>query len=343
MTNTPIKKGLDGVVVAETKICKVDGEAGKLYYFGYSLDDLERYTSFEETTYLLLYGHLPSTSDLKNFTARMRTSRRIGPAILDMVKNFPRQSHPMELLQSTINFLSGYVDHQIEHSATCNCRKTLHQIAQLPTIIAAFHRLRIGRDYIPPRDDLSHGANFLYMLTGEVPPEDEGEIMDKCLVLHAEHGMNASTFTARVVASTLSTCYCSISAAIGALFGSLHGGANEKVMRMLQEINSVKAVPSFIRETLKSKRKIMGMGHRVYRAKDPRSVIMERYLQKLSGKSVRTFPITRSSRRWSRSFARPWIPRKSPFILMWIFSPAAFTTTWEFLPPSLLPFLLWPA
>jgi len=201
-----------------------------------------------------------------------------------MIKEFPRSSHPMELLQSVINFLSGYIDHKIEHSPTCNCRQTLHQIAQMPAVIAAFHRFKNGLDYIPPRNDLSHGANFLWQLKGTEPDGEDGEIMDKCLILHAEHSFNASTFTARVVASTLSTCYCSISAAIGSLYGSLHGGANEKVITMVEDIGSVENVAPWLNAALAKKQKIMGMGHRVYKAKDPRAVIMEKFLQTLSSK-----------------------------------------------------------
>jgi citrate synthase len=284
MSEEVIHKGLEGVFVTKTSICRVNGEEGRLYYYGYPIEVLEKYSSFEETSYLLLYGHLPNRVELDDFTMKMRKSRKISPPILDMIRSFPRESHPMELLQSSINFLSGYVDHKIEHSAYCNCRQTLHQIAQLPTIIAAFHRIKNGQESIAPRDDLNHGANFLYMLRGVAPDREEGEIMDKCLILHAEHGLNASTFTARVVASSLSTCYCSISAAIGSLYGSLHGGANEKVVSMLKEIDSVNDVRPFLEEASRTRRKIMGMGHRVYKAMDPRAVLMEGYLKTLSAK-----------------------------------------------------------
>jgi citrate synthase len=235
-------------------------------------------------TYLLLYGELPTGDQLAEFSGRMRNSRDLKPPVVRMIKDFPRDSHPMELLQSVISFLSGYVDHKIEHSPTCNCRMTLHQIAQLPTVISAFHRFRKGQDYVPPRKDLSHGANFLYMLHGEEPDPVEGRIMDRCLILHAEHSFNASTFTARVVASTLSTCYCSIAAAIGALFGSLHGGANEKVMNMIEAIGSVEKAEDYVNKALDSHQKIMGMGHRVYKAQDPRATVMEEFLDTLSSK-----------------------------------------------------------
>lgn len=284
MGKTDYAKGLEGVIAAESKICSINGEEGKLRYYGYTISDLVDHCSFEEVTYLLLYGDLPTQEQLKSFSERMRNSRDLKPPIVEMIREFPRDTHPMELLQSVISYLSGYVEHKIEHSATCNCRRTLHQVAQLGTVIAAYNNFKSGKDYVPPKASLSHGANFLYMLRGEEPDEDEGEIMDKCLVLHAEHGFNASTFTARVIASTLSTCYCSISGAIGSLFGSLHGGANEKVLDMVDEIGSVDNVVPWLEKALEKKRKVMGMGHRVYRAKDPRSVVMEDFLKTLSEK-----------------------------------------------------------
>jgi len=299
MANVEYAKGLEGVIAAESKICKIDGEKGTLHYMGYSIEDLVKNTTYEEVTYLLLYGELPSSEQLDNFSGRMRDARDLKPPIIQMIKDFPRDSHPMELLQSVISFLSGYVDHKIEHSATCNCRRTLHQIAQLPGVITAYYRLKNGKDYVPPRQDLSHGANFLYMLHGKEPDPLEGKIMDQCLILHAEHSFNASTFTARVVASTLSTCYCSIAAAIGALFGSLHGGANEKVMTMVESIASVEKAGEYVNQALDKHQKIMGMGHRVYKAQDPRSTVMEEFLDILSKKKneVKNYEILKEVRK----------------------------------------------
>ena len=282
MAEAAYAKGLEGVVAAESEICRIDGEKGKLYYVGYSIEDLARHSNFEETTYLLLYGRLPNREEMEEFSKRMRSSRDLAPEILDMVRNFPRDAHPMELLQSVISYLSGYVQHKIQHSATCNCRNTLHQVVQLASVVAAWQRFHQDREYVPPRQDLSHGANFLYMIRGEEPDEYEGRVMDTCLVLHAEHGFNASTFTARVVASTMSTCYSSISAAIGSLYGSLHGGANEKVMAMVEQISSREMAEQWVNRALDNRQKVMGMGHRVYKAKDPRSVIMEEFLLELS-------------------------------------------------------------
>ncbi len=284
MGETTYAKGLEGIVAAESEICRIDGQKGKLYYLGFSIEDLARYSDFEETTYLLLYGRLPNREEMERFSKRMRASRDLAPEILGMVRAFPKDAHPMELLQSVISYLSGYVQHKIQHSATCNCRDTLHQVVQLASVVTAWHRFHQGKEYVPPRQDLSHGANFLYMMRGEEPDEYEGRVMDTCLVLHAEHGFNASTFTARVVASTMSTCYSSISAAIGSLYGSLHGGANEKVMAMVEEIGSADKAADWVNRALDNKRKVMGMGHRVYKAKDPRSLIMEEFLLELSKK-----------------------------------------------------------
>jgi citrate synthase len=264
-------KGLEGVIAAESSICSIDGQKGKLYYMGYSIEDLVARCSFEEIVYLLLYRNLPTSIELESFSRRMRSFRQVSDPIKQMIHNFPTGAHPMELLQSVMAYLSSYVKHKIQHSAYCNCRDTLHQVSQIATVTATYARYRDGTEYVEPRDDLSHGANFLYMLRGEEPDPDEGEIMDKCLVLHAEHGFNASTFTARVVASTLSTCYSSISAAMGSLYGSLHGGANERVLKMVDE-------------ALSKKQKVMGMGHRVYKAKDPRAKVIEEYLKQLSEK-----------------------------------------------------------
>jgi citrate synthase len=282
MAETTYAKGLEGVIAAESEICQIDGANGKLYYRGYSIEDLARHSSFEEAAYLLLNERLPSQTELEEFTAQMRASRGLLGPVQDMIRHFPPAGSPMELLQSVISYLSATVEHQIRHSATCNCRRTLHQVSQLATVLATYQRFREGKPYLEPRADLSHGANFLYLLRGEEPSSEEGQMFDTCLVLHAEHGFNASTFTARVVASTYSTCYCSISAAIGSLAGFLHGGANERVMDMVDEIGSVDNIEPWLDKVLSEKGKVMGMGHRVYKAKDPRAIVTEKMLDDLS-------------------------------------------------------------
>ena len=282
MSEVTYAKGLEGVIAAESRISMVDGEKGKLYYLGYSITDLVENCDFEEVTYLLLYGELPNRTQLDEFRKKMRDARELKEPIIRMIRDFPKTAKPMELLQSSIAYLSGYVGHVIEHSATCNCRRTLHQVVQLAPVVATLARIRAGKEYVPPRMDLSHGANFLYQLTGEEPDEFDGNIIENALILHAEHGMNASTFTARVVASTISTCYSSISAAIGALYGSLHGGANEKVMMMVAEIGDPSKARAYVNKVLDERGRIMGMGHREYRVKDPRAIIIEDYLLELS-------------------------------------------------------------
>ncbi len=277
-------KGLDGTVVADSKICSIDGAKGILYYYGYSIEDLANNSDFEETTYLLLYGQLPTEQQLAAFRQRMRAFRDIPDPVRGMIRSFPMGAHPMELLQSVISYLSSSVEHKIQHSPFCNCRDTLHQVVQLASVVAAYERTRQGKPYVPARPDLSHGANMLYMMRGHEPDQDEGRIMDRALVLHAEHDFNASTFTARVVASTLSTCYSSISAAIGALYGSLHGGANEKVMDMVEEIGKPEKARDWVNKHLDAKKKVSGMGHRVYKAYDPRAKLMEQDLITLSKK-----------------------------------------------------------
>jgi citrate synthase len=270
------------VIAAESEICQIQGAEGKLFYRGYSIEDLAEHSSFDETVYLLLNEKLPSRPELDEFRQRMRQSRQLRPQVRKMIEDFPLAGSPMELLQSVIAYLSSTLEHQIQHSTTCNCRQTLHQVAQIPLVLATHQRFKEDKPYLESRPDLSDGANFLYLLRGEDPSPEEGRILDICLVLHAEHGFNASTFTARVVASTYSTCYCSISAAIGALAGFLHGGANERVLDMLDEIGSKDNVESWLDKTLGQRGKVMGMGHRVYQAKDPRAVIMEKMLLDLS-------------------------------------------------------------
>ncbi|HET6459881.1 MAG TPA: citrate/2-methylcitrate synthase [Syntrophales bacterium] len=303
MGNKPYSKGLEGVVADETRICRIDGTDGRLYYRGYSIEDLAAYSNFEEVCYLLLYERLPTMAEYRDFSRRMRESRPLVQPVLDMISAFPSSAHPMELLQSAVSYLSGYVKHCIEHSATCNCRNTLYQVSQLASVVAAYQRYREKKEYVPPRMDLSHGANFLYMLRGEEPDPIEGEIMDKCFLLHAEHDFNASTFAARVVASTLSTCYCSISSAIGALYGSLHGGANQRVIEMVEEIGDKGNVAAWIDGALAQKRKVMGMGHREYKAKDPRAIIIQRFLEQLSDrkKDFRYYEILQEVERVFRS------------------------------------------
>jgi len=174
METTSYAKGLEGVIAGESTICKVEGDVGRLNYRGYSVEDLAAHSGFEEVTYLLIFERLPTAAELESFTRSMRGARALNPQVLEMLRNFPGEAHPMELLQSVVSYLSGYVRHRIRHSPTCNCQRTLHQVAQMATVVAAWQRLREGKEPVSPRDDLSHGANFLYMLAGSPPEEEEG-------------------------------------------------------------------------------------------------------------------------------------------------------------------------
>jgi citrate synthase len=281
-------KGLEGIIADETTISRIDGQKGRLFYRGYPIEQLARQSDFEEVTYLLLYEGLPSAAELAEWRTRMRASRDIPLQVQEMIRAFPAGSHPMQLLQSVVAYISSYVEHTIHHSMTCNCRNTLHQVVQTASVVATYERFRARLPYVKPRQDLSHGASLLHMMRGKEPDELEGRIMDTCMVLHAEHEFNASTFTARVVASTMSTCYCSISAAMGALYGSLHGGANEKVLDMVEEIGAPEKVGPWMEKAAAEKRKVPGMGHREYKVKDPRSYVMEEFLLELSRKKKNT-------------------------------------------------------
>ncbi|MBN1945690.1 MAG: hypothetical protein JW797_08430 [Bradymonadales bacterium] len=282
MAEQLVSRELEGVTPVGSRICQIDGLNGKLTYRGYSIEELVRYSSFEEVTYLLLYEKLPNRREIQDFTDKMVAARSLSPPILEMIRSFPLGSHPMELLQSVISYLSGHVRHRIQHSPTCNCRVTLHQVVQIASVIAAYNRYREGKAYVAPSGDLSHGANFLYMMRGTQPEPDEGEIMDKCLVLYAEHGLHASTVTARVVASTFSTCYCSISSAMGALYGPLHGGVTEHDIELLLEVGAKENAEKWVDSQITQKRSIRGMGHRLYQTEDPRASLMESFLLQLS-------------------------------------------------------------
>jgi len=271
------KKGLEGVIVAHTRICLIDGHTGKLYYRGYELKDLVTHCTYEQVCYLLLFGELPTIEELQSFTTTLRDVRSLPAFIFDILKTIPKEKHPMEILQSGIALLC----HQDSEDPRAY-EKAIRIIAQLPTLIAAIYRIQSGQKPISPLSELSHGSNFLYMLRGKKALQQEGEILDKCFIIHAEHGLNASTFTARVAASTFSNYYSAISAAIGTLFGPLHGGANEKVMSMLDAISVVENAQSWVENQLKQKKKIMGMGHRIYKVRDPRALLLEKYLVKLS-------------------------------------------------------------
>ncbi|HET9582234.1 MAG TPA: citrate synthase [Gemmatimonadota bacterium] len=275
--------GLEGVVVAESEISYVDGAAGKLVYRGYAIEDLAEHSTFEETTALLLDGALPSRSRLDELAAGLKAERALDPRILELLQSFPGEAEPMAVLRTAVSALGMTDPDGLDASAEATRRKTVRLIAAFPTIVAAFDRLRNGNQPVEPREDLGHAANFLYMLSGREPNSEDAHVMDVCLILHAEHGMNASTFSARVTAATLSDIHSAITSAIGTLKGPLHGGANQEVMKMLLEIEERGIEPAaYVREKLGHKEKVMGFGHRVYKTMDPRAPILRRFSRDLT-------------------------------------------------------------
>ena len=278
-------KGLEGVVAASTGISCIDGMNGRLYYRGIDIDELAEKSSFEETTALLWYGKLPTAQQLESFERKFVGNRQIPNEVLALLMAMPKKATPMEVLRTAVSALSAYDPEDLDNSLEANVHKSIRLTASLPTIVAAWDRIRNGRWPILPSTTLNHAANFLYMLTGKEPDPKAAEVLDTCLVLHADHGLNASTFSARITASTLSDLHSAIVSAIGTLKGPLHGGANEQVMRMLLEIGEPDRVDQYIRGALNAKKKIMGFGHRVYKADDPRASWLQRLSHDLAESS----------------------------------------------------------
>jgi len=266
--------GLRNIEVADTKICSIDGEYGKLIYRGYDILDLANHSTYEETAFLLLFGDLPVKEELDDFNSKLTESRRIPDSVTRNMKNKPVIAHPMDVLQSSILDLADYDRNRLDEGKNANIERAISLIAKIPTIVAAWDRIRNKQDVVEPRDDNSHAHNFLYMLRGEHPKHDISKIFDISLILHAEHSFNASTFAAREIASTRASIYASIGGAVGALSGELHGGANIQVMKMLLEIGDVNNVEKWVQERIAKGGRVMGMGHAVYRTTDPRSEVL---------------------------------------------------------------------
>jgi citrate synthase len=279
------EKGLADVVAAQTALSDIDGKLGKLWYVGYDIHDLARYSTFEETSFLLHHQRLPDRDELEALSERLVEERELDEFTSGLMSTLAEVSSPMSMLRTAVSASSGYDPDGWDQSAEANERKAMRLIARFPTMIAAFHRLRTEQDMVPPNPKLPHAANFLFMLLGDEPDEEAARAFDICLVLHADHTMNASTFTARVVASTLSDMHSAVTGAIAALKGPLHGGANEAVMQMLEEIGEVDKVEGFVKEKLGRKEKIMGFGHRVYKTEDPRATHLRRLARELGARA----------------------------------------------------------
>ena len=276
--------GLRGIEVADTRISNIDGRHGKLIYRGYDIRDLVNKSNYEETAYLLLHDDLPSKSDYEDFVDKLNNARWIPRRMQLNMGNWRKDADPMDMLQAFVAALAGYYDEEFS-TKEASYDRAINLIAKVPTIVASWQRIRNNLPLMAPDPDLSHAANFLHMLTGNMPDDKTAKIFDTCLILHAEHTFNASTFAARQVASTRAHMYSAASAAIGALSGELHGGANYEVMKMLQDIGTIDNVESWIKDNMNRGKRIMGMGHAVYRTDDPRAQILKEMSRQLAEKT----------------------------------------------------------
>jgi len=276
--------GLRGIEVADTRISNIDGEKGKLIYRGFDILDLTKNSSFEETAYLLLHDELPNKEQLQEFKTKLVEARFVPKQMQANMGNWRKDADPMDMLQAFVSALAGYYDEEFSTKES-SYDKAINLISKTATIVASWHRIRNGLPIVDPDPSLGHAGNFLYMMFGEKPDPEIEKIFDVCLILHADHTFNASTFTARQVASTRAHIYSAASAAIGALSGELHGGANYEVMKMLLEINDIEKVEPWIKEKMEKGERIMGMGHAVYKTYDPRAQVLKELSRKLAEKT----------------------------------------------------------
>ena len=278
-----VATGLRGIVVAQSTMSKVNGEEGILIYQGYNIHDLAENSTFEETIYLLWNGKLPKQDELDNLKSELRSNYEVPAEVLDSMKTFPRDAAPMDVLRSCVSTLAFY-DKEGTQTDVENAKKAAVKLtAKMPTIVAAWERIRNGNEPVAPDTNLDIAANFLYMMRGEKPEDSEAKMLDVCLILHADHGFNASTFTTRVISGTLADMYGAVTGGIAALAGPLHGGANTAVMKSLEEIGSVDNVESWLENKLENKEKVMGMGHAVYKTEDPRATWLRKFSEKMGG------------------------------------------------------------
>ena len=276
--------GLRDITVADTKISYIDGKKGKLIYRGFDVLDLTKNSNFEETCYLLLHDHLPTQKEFEEFKKNLQDSRQIPPQMQKNMSNWRKEAEPMDVLQAFVAALAGYYNEE-GSAKEISYQRAINLIAKMPTIVASWERIRKSKEPSQPDSSLSHAANFLYMLKGEKPDKELERIFDVCLILHADHTFNASTFAAREVASTRAHMYSAVSAAVGALSGELHGGANYEVMKMLLEIQNESNVQAWVKNRLKNGDRVMGMGHAVYKTVDPRSTVLKELSKKLANKT----------------------------------------------------------
>lgn len=279
-----VSKGLEGIIAAHTRLSDVRGDIGQLIYCGYDINELAGNVSYEEVVHLLYHNHLPNTKELADLKVVLSGYRELPQGVIDLLTSLPKDCPPMHAIRTGVSALGCYDTTADDDNMDAQRRKALRLIAQIPVITAYFHRSRQGLPLIAPDAKLGEAANFLWMIDGEKPSVEKESTMDMCYVLHADHGMNASTFSARVTIATLSDMYSAVTTAIGTLKGPLHGGANEGVIKMLKEIGSLDQVDAYVADCLAQKRKIMGIGHRVYKVLDPRAPHLKRMAQILSSK-----------------------------------------------------------
>lgn len=285
-TETTVTAGLRGIAVATSKIGDVNGEKGILIYQGYDIHDLAANSTFEEVIYLLWNERLPTRGELDALNAELRANYAVPPQIIEMMKGFPKDAEPMDVLRTTVSALAFFDKESAHKTDRENAVKaSIKLTAQFPALVAAWERIRQGKDIIAPLPDQNIAYNFMYQLTGETPDDEEVRMMDVCLILHADHELNASTFATRVASGTLADVYGAVVAGLATLAGPLHGGANTAVMNMLLEIGEVENVDQWLENALANKRKIMGIGHAVYKVEDPRATVLRRFSQRMAEKT----------------------------------------------------------
>jgi citrate synthase len=284
--NITISKGLEGIYIADTTLCKIDGANGKLWYRGYPIEVLAEKSSYEEVAFLLLYGHLPKKDELHVFNQRLISEREVPESIEEIIKSFTGRTHPNDVLRTCVSAISAYDSDMADRGSDANLERAIKLTAKMPTIVAMIGRYRQGKSFIKPSRTLSHSSNFLYMLTGVEPDKESAKLIDLMFILHAEHGSNASTFSTLVTGSTLADVYSAVVAGISTLRGPLHGGADEAALNMMRAIGEPDNTETYIEDALAGKQRIMGFGHRVYKAYDPRAKIVYNYLKSFMQKTT---------------------------------------------------------
>lgn len=274
MATQTYSPGLEGVIAGETTLSFVNPERNSLMYRGYDIRDLAEHATFEEVAFLMLHGHLPTQAEYDTFTTTLKAERELPEAVLNTIKTFPQNSNPMDMLKAGVTLLSLYEKEVKDGSHEANIRKSTRLIAKFPALTTYSFRLTRGQDIVHPNNELGHAANFLYMLTGEIPNPETAKLFEQTLIAYIDHGFNASTFASRVTTSTLSDIHSGVASAIGTLKGPLHGGANEEAMKMLLEIGTPDKAEAYVLDALATKKKMMGFGHRAYKTGDPRAFLL---------------------------------------------------------------------